>query len=272
MYPWPRPRKPGRHSAYRTRRARPYAAAPRGRTALGVRLFRPGPRVREGCCVWGRTGGRGHRAAPRPPPAPGGRRPSDAAQGVPRPLVVPAGRTGAVQLRRAAGDRGVADAVLPAEHVRGRLPGLVRTAARRPDARSPGACASPSSPGPAGLLAHPRVCLALQWHDRTRLEQDRGTGDVAQSVEGGCRESHAPVPARERHAVVARQVPRPLPTPPAGSPAGRLSRWRGALSGWFHSDRVALPGEDADGGERRDDGERRDHRDPAGTGGHGRSL
>ncbi|WSB58611.1 cytochrome b [Streptomyces cellulosae] len=116
------------------------------------------------------------------------------------------------------------------------------------------------------------VLYLYPWHDRTRLEKGRGTGDVAQSVEGGYRESYAPVPARERHAVVARQVPRPLPTPPAGSPAGRLSRLGRALSGWFHNDRVALPGEDADEGEPRDDAERRCHVDPAGTGGHGRSL
>ncbi|WP_053743458.1 cytochrome b [Streptomyces sp. NRRL WC-3618] len=111
-----------------------------------------------------------------------------------------------------------------------------------------------------------RVCLALQWHDRTRLEEGSETGDVAQSVHGGYAESRRPVAVRERHTLVHRDLPRPLPAPPAGTRAGRLTRLRRALSGWFHGDRVALPGEDADDGEPRDDAT------PAATGGHGRSV
>ncbi|MEV5886346.1 ubiquinol-cytochrome c reductase cytochrome b subunit [Streptomyces sp. NPDC052020] len=113
-----------------------------------------------------------------------------------------------------------------------------------------------------------RVCLALQWHDRTRLETGGETGDVAQSVEGGYRESHTPVAGRERYALVTRDVPRPLPTA-LGSPTGRRTRLRWALSGWFHGDRVTLPGEEAV--TSPDDGERGDDVAPAGTGGHGRS-
>ncbi|MER6619201.1 ubiquinol-cytochrome c reductase cytochrome b subunit [Streptomyces sp. NPDC000931] len=126
----------------------------------------------------------------------------------------------------------------------------------------------------AGVLAGPlvafwltrRVCLALQWHDRSRLSEGDETGEVGQSVEGGYREPRSPVTARERHALVRRDLPRPLPPPEPGSPTGRPARLRSVLSGWFHGDRVPFPGEDAADGGQRDD------RAPAGKGGDGRSA
>ncbi|MBT3150559.1 ubiquinol-cytochrome c reductase cytochrome b subunit [Streptomyces sp. CHD11] len=126
----------------------------------------------------------------------------------------------------------------------------------------------------AGVLAGPlvafwltrRVCLALQWHDRSRLSEGDETGEVGQSVEGGYREPRSPVTARERHALVRRDLPRPLPPPEPGSPTGRPARLRSVLSDWFHGDRVPFPGEDAADGEQCDD------RAPAGKGGDGRSA
>ena len=59
-----------------------------------------------------------------------------APQGLPRPLVVPAGRDRAVELRRPAGHRGLPDPVVRPEHDRGDLPGLLRPAARRTHVRS----------------------------------------------------------------------------------------------------------------------------------------
>lgn len=125
-----------------------------------------------------------------------------------------------------------------------------------------------------GVLAGPlvafwltrRVCLALQWHDRSRLSEGDETGEVGQSVEGGYREPRSPVAAKERHALVRRDLPRPLPPPEPGRPTRRRARLRSVLSGWFHGDRVPFPGEDAADGEQRDD------RAPAGKGGDGRST
>ncbi|MBJ6624215.1 ubiquinol-cytochrome c reductase cytochrome b subunit [Actinospica acidiphila] len=111
-----------------------------------------------------------------------------------------------------------------------------------------------------------RVCLALQWHDRSRLSEGDETGEVGQSVEGGYREPRSPVTAEERHALVRRDLPRPLPRPEPGSPTGVPARLRSVLSGWFHGDRVPFPGEDTADGEQRDD------RAPAGAGGDGRNA
>ncbi|MFE6476220.1 MULTISPECIES: cytochrome bc1 complex cytochrome b subunit [Streptomyces] len=94
-----------------------------------------------------------------------------------------------------------------------------------------------------------RVCLALQWHDRSRLSEGDETGEVEQSVEGGYRETRSPVTPEERHELVSRDLPRPAPPPPNDS-AGRPAGLRKALRGWFHGDRVTLPDEDADHGER----------------------
>ncbi|MGP2442746.1 cytochrome bc1 complex cytochrome b subunit [Streptomyces sp. JW3] len=110
-----------------------------------------------------------------------------------------------------------------------------------------------------------RICLALQWHDRTRLSEGDGTGEIGQSVAGGYRESRAPVPDPERHALVHRDLPRPLPGPVNGSSTNRPGGLRRALSGWFHSDRVPFPGQDCGAAGQRDD------RTPAGTGGDDRS-
>ncbi|MER7775836.1 cytochrome b N-terminal domain-containing protein [Streptomyces sp. NPDC096191] len=97
-----------------------------------------------------------------------------------------------------------------------------------------------------------RVCLALQWHDRSRLSQCDERGDLEQSMEGDYRETRGPIAPEERHLLVHHSLPHPLPPPSNDSPAVRPARLQRALSCWFHGDRVPFPGEEADHTEQRD--------------------
>ncbi|MEU3958016.1 hypothetical protein AB0F45_38140 [Streptomyces achromogenes] len=74
---------------------------------------------------------------------------------------------------------------------------------------------------------------------------------MGQSVEGSYREGRTPLPAAERHVLLHRDVPRPLLPPHGGARAGRRSRLKSALSGWYYGDRVPFPGGDGTGQEER---------------------
>ncbi|GAA0673116.1 ubiquinol-cytochrome c reductase cytochrome b subunit [Kitasatospora atroaurantiaca] len=91
---------------------------------------------------------------------------------------------------------------------------------------------------PVAFWVTKRLCLALQARDRRLLTDGDETGFVDESVEGGFRAGHRPVPAGRRYTLATRNMPRPLPPPGAGAPW--YARLRSALSAWYYRDRVEL--------------------------------
>ncbi|MFE0192663.1 cytochrome bc complex cytochrome b subunit [Streptomyces sp. NPDC058989] len=96
-----------------------------------------------------------------------------------------------------------------------------------------------------GFLVTKWLCLALQHRDRERLAEGEETGQVHQSVYGGLYEEHRPLPAAQRHTLLARPASRVLEAPPeeAVETLPRRQRLRLALSRWYYRDQVALPSE-----------------------------
>ncbi|MEV6686983.1 cytochrome b N-terminal domain-containing protein [Streptomyces sp. NPDC051130] len=85
-----------------------------------------------------------------------------------------------------------------------------------------------------------RLCLALQERERELLGEGEETGLVTQGPEGGFHPEHTALPRAVRHAVLVRDVPRPLE--PAGPAPRRLAeRTRTALSAWYYRDRIRYP-------------------------------
>ncbi|MEU2393842.1 ubiquinol-cytochrome c reductase cytochrome b subunit [Streptomyces sp. NPDC007369] len=104
-----------------------------------------------------------------------------------------------------------------------------------------------------------RLCLALQAREAAELAGGTESGLVVQGVEGGFHPQHRALSADERHAVLVRERPPPLPAgPEPAAGAGRLRprlglrrlalRTRSALSAWYYADRVRYP---ATPGQRR---------------------
>ncbi|WP_236246007.1 ubiquinol-cytochrome c reductase cytochrome b subunit [Streptomyces sp. CC210A] len=91
----------------------------------------------------------------------------------------------------------------------------------------------------AAYLLTRRLCLALQAHDRERLEEGEETGAVVQDPFGGMGEGHRPVGADRRRTALVRDVPGPLPRPAADAPLRR--RLRARLSAWYCGARVEMP-------------------------------
>ncbi|MFI6345434.1 cytochrome bc complex cytochrome b subunit [Streptomyces sp. NPDC050560] len=89
---------------------------------------------------------------------------------------------------------------------------------------------------PAAFWLTRRVCLALQFRDRRRVEEGDETGEIGQSVFGGIGERHSPAPGALRYRFVVRETPGPLP--PARAGERRRGRLRSALSSWYYRDRV----------------------------------
>jgi ubiquinol-cytochrome c reductase cytochrome b subunit len=88
------------------------------------------------------------------------------------------------------------------------------------------------------FLLTKRMCLALQAHERHVLTEGEETGEVVQTVYGGLKPSHAPVPEARLYRFLVRDVP-PAQLPPPDAP--RHHRIRGALSCWYFRRRVELP-------------------------------
>jgi ubiquinol-cytochrome c reductase cytochrome b subunit len=95
---------------------------------------------------------------------------------------------------------------------------------------------------PLAFLVTKRVCLALQLRDRRLLTEGEETRRVGQAVHGGIIAAHRPLDAARSHAILVRDVPRPLRAA-GGEPAPRstLRRLRIALSSWYYRDRVDVP-------------------------------
>ncbi|MBQ0826885.1 cytochrome bc1 complex cytochrome b subunit [Streptomyces tagetis] len=99
---------------------------------------------------------------------------------------------------------------------------------------------------PLALMVTKRVCLALQEHERERLEHGEETGELRQTLTGGYVEDSTPLEAEERHVLRSRREPLPLaPAAAAGEESPRVGRLRATLSEWYHGDRVDV-GESAD--------------------------
>ncbi|WP_129312195.1 ubiquinol-cytochrome c reductase cytochrome b subunit [Streptomyces sp. L2] len=84
-----------------------------------------------------------------------------------------------------------------------------------------------------------RVCLAMQKHERTLLEEGEETGEVIQDLAGGMGETHERLDQDTRYKLLVRDIPRPLVHPGADAPLHR--RLQASLSSWYYRDRVDMP-------------------------------